>query len=203
MRRATVSAAFLILAVLLGAVALWILPTVLVQHSADMSAVDRAKAVNDVRAPVITFLVAIGAAGTLIYTGRTYALSREGQVTDRYTKAVGQLGNESSAVRIGGIYALERIAEDSAKDRRTIIDVLGAFVRERSVLTRERQSDAPEDVMASLKVAERLLTNSPDSKLDLRGADLRNIDLRGIPESKANLDGAQLEGALLPGSTST
>jgi hypothetical protein len=66
------------------------------------------------------------------FTARTYALNREGQVTDRYTKAVGQLGADSSPVRVGGVYALERIGNDSDKDRTTIIYVLGAFIRERS-----------------------------------------------------------------------
>ena len=35
-------------------------------------------------------------------------------------------------VRIGGIYALERIARDSARDHSTIMEVLAAFIREHS-----------------------------------------------------------------------
>ena len=37
-------------------------------------------------------------------------------MTDRYTKAIEQLGSDKLDVRIGGIYALERIALDSDKD---------------------------------------------------------------------------------------
>jgi len=37
-------------------------------------------------------------------------LTEQGQITDRYTKAVEQLGSDKLDVRIGGIYALERIA---------------------------------------------------------------------------------------------
>ena len=33
---------------------------------------------------------------------------------------------------IGGIYALERIARDSAKDHPTVMEVLTAFIREHS-----------------------------------------------------------------------
>lgn len=65
-------------------------------------------------------------------TLRAIEVTEQGQVTDRYTKAVGQLGDESSPVRVGGVYALERIGHDSVKDRTTIIYVLGAFIRERS-----------------------------------------------------------------------
>ena len=45
-------------------------------------------------------------------------IDRQGQITDRYTKAIDQLGSEKLDVRIGGIYALERIARDSARDHR-------------------------------------------------------------------------------------
>ena len=53
-------------------------------------------------------------------------------MTDRYTKAIEQLGSDKLDVRIGGIYALERIARDSARDHPTVIEVLAAFVREHS-----------------------------------------------------------------------
>jgi hypothetical protein len=67
----------------------WMLPAVLTRHpSHGMTAAERLKATNDVRGTLVGFLVAVGAAGTLVYTARTYALNREGHVTDRYTKAV-------------------------------------------------------------------------------------------------------------------
>jgi hypothetical protein len=57
------------------------------------------------------------------------------------TRRLSQLGDNSAPVRIGGVYALERIGNDSTKDRRTIIYVLGAFIRERSRAPRERADD--------------------------------------------------------------
>jgi hypothetical protein len=53
-------------------------------------------------------------------------------VTDRYTKAIEQHGSDKLDVRIGSIYALERIARDSARDHPTVMEVLTAFIRERS-----------------------------------------------------------------------
>jgi len=53
-------------------------------------------------------------------------------VTDRYTKAIEQLGSDKRDVRIGGIYALERVARDSPRDHPTVIEVLAAFIREHS-----------------------------------------------------------------------
>ena len=53
-------------------------------------------------------------------------------MTDRYTKAIEQLGSDKLDVRIGGIYALERVARDSARDHSTVMEVLTAFIREHS-----------------------------------------------------------------------
>ena len=88
-------------------------------------------------------------------------LSREGQVTDRYTKAVEQLGSDKIDVRIGGNYALERVARDSARDHPTVMAVLTAFIREHSheqwpVPERHTDPAAPRatrpDVQAALTV---------------------------------------------------
>jgi hypothetical protein len=80
---------------------------------------------------LIALTAALGAGGGLAYTARTYRLSREGHITDGYTKAVDQLGEtEKLAVRLGGIYALERLAVDSERDHGVVVEVLGAFLRE-------------------------------------------------------------------------
>ncbi len=60
-------------------------------------------------------------------------VAREGQITDRFTRAVDQLGKKDQIeIRLGGIYALERIARDSQKDHWTVMEVLTAYVRTRS-----------------------------------------------------------------------
>src|SRR5262249_35286090 len=56
-------------------------------------------------------------------------LTREGQLTDRFTRAIEQLGGEDVAIRVGGIYALGRVAEESMADRTAITDILTAYVR--------------------------------------------------------------------------
>ncbi|MGX1887026.1 hypothetical protein [Streptomyces sp. NPDC055287] len=62
-------------------------------------------------------------------SSRELDVAQEGQITDRYTKAVENLGNDSMDVRLGGIYALQRIMEDSVRDHPTTADVLTTFVR--------------------------------------------------------------------------
>ena len=65
-----------------------------------------------------------GVAGLLLVAGavatwRQIQVSREGQITERFTRAIDQLGSAHPEVRLGGIYALERTAKDSPANRRT------------------------------------------------------------------------------------
>ncbi len=59
-------------------------------------------------------------------------VAQEGQITERFTRAIEQLGSDKMEVRLGGIYALERIAFDSDKDYWPIMETLTAYVRERA-----------------------------------------------------------------------
>ncbi len=92
-----------------------------------------------------TALTALGA-GLLVAAGLGYThhtlqqtrardreqaeLTREGQVTDRFSRAIGQIASDKPVEQLGGIYSLERIMRDSAKDHATIVEVLAAFIRE-------------------------------------------------------------------------
>src|SRR5260370_40928854 len=56
------------------------------------------------RGRLLTLSAGLFAAAALLFTARNFTLSREGQVTDRYTKAIEQLGSDKLDVRIGAIY---------------------------------------------------------------------------------------------------
>jgi hypothetical protein len=53
----------------------------------------------------------------------------ERRVTELYTKAVEQLGSDKAAVRLGGLYALERVAQNNLEQRQTVVNVLCAYLR--------------------------------------------------------------------------
>lgn len=53
----------------------------------------------------------------------------ERRITELYTKAVEQLGSEKAPVRLGGMYALERLAQNVPDQRQTIVNVLCAYLR--------------------------------------------------------------------------
>jgi uncharacterized protein YjbI with pentapeptide repeats len=55
--------------------------------------------------------------------------ARERRITDLYTKAADQLGSDKAAVRLAGLYALERLAQDHSKQRQTIVNVFCAYLR--------------------------------------------------------------------------
>ncbi|MES4907770.1 MULTISPECIES: pentapeptide repeat-containing protein [unclassified Streptomyces] len=53
----------------------------------------------------------------------------ERRITELYTKAVEQLGGEQAPVRLGGLYALERLGQTAPGHRQTIVDVICAYLR--------------------------------------------------------------------------
>ena len=169
----------------------------------------RAKLANDARTVVLQgmggLLVAAGAAATW----RQVQISREGQITDRFTRAVDQLGSANVHVRVGGIYALERISRNSAGDREHIQFLLCAFVRN-SVPWAVGSEQAPEhptpvvderlpwmrvrafDVQAAMGVLGRRPVDGRQpvlylSRVDLRSMALRNANLIGTKFRYSNL----------------
>ncbi|MFN0139515.1 MAG: pentapeptide repeat-containing protein [Pyrinomonadaceae bacterium] len=69
-------------------------------------------------------------------------LAREGQVSERFSKAVELLGNKDISVRIGGLYSLEQISREYSQDYHTkIMEILAAFIREKSKEQRESSEE--------------------------------------------------------------
>jgi uncharacterized protein YjbI with pentapeptide repeats len=188
-------------------------------------------ALDNARGRLLTLGAGLFAAGALIFTAqnvilarrstelsrRTFELTEQGQVTDRYTKAIEQLGSKELDVRIGGIYALERVARDSPRDHQTVMEVLTAFIREHSrelwplldAGNPDQERATRPDVQAAVTVVGRRdqLRDVPRWRVDLAtsvlprarliGADLIDADLTRADLTKAVLSGARLSGALL------
>ena len=165
------------------------------------------------RGRLLTLLAGLFAAGALVFTARNFTLSRrtfelteQGQVTDRYTKAIEQLGSKELDVRIGGIYALERIARDSAKDHPTVMEVLTAFIREHSreplpppdTSSPDQQRWIRPDVQAAVVVVGRRDARRDIlDYIDLTRANLNGENLNGLNFNRMYLTGGDLTGATL------
>ena len=114
------------------------------------------------RGLLLTFVAVVFAAGALIFTGLSFRRSRptfvlpgQEQVTDRFTKAIEQLGSDKPEVRIGAINALERIARDSARYHPTVMEALARFVRDHSGEPRPLPlpgADTAEDTLAGVTI---------------------------------------------------
>ncbi len=149
--------------------------------------------------------------------------SQEGQITERYTRAVNQLGSKELEIKLGGIYALERIANESEKDYWPIIEILTAYVRKNSSVDSQlkepilnivpismdiqdnesKKSNVSEVVDVSIDIQAIMIViarrkhdymNGETNPLNLKRTNLRKYDL-----FKANLHGAYLTGANLSG----
>jgi hypothetical protein len=130
-------------------------------------------------------------------------IAEQGQITDRYNAAVTNLGSRSVEIRLGGIYALQRLMKDSPRDQSTVIAVLCAFVRDQTApAVKPRKpppSHVPTDVQAALTVVGTRNTANDGSTtvVDLDHAQLRNAQLRWLDLSGADLTGADLTSANL------
>jgi Pentapeptide repeats (9 copies) len=51
------------------------------------------------------------------------------RITELYAKAVEQLGHDKATVRLGGLYSLERLAQDQPEHRQAVVDVVCAYLR--------------------------------------------------------------------------
>ena len=176
--------------------------------------------------------------GGFIYTGWQYLRRTDEQfqhtndklISDRFSQAIAYLASEKMEVRLGGIYSLERLAEDSPSEYWLTIEILTAFVRERSALPltefpeqpltivggtsspassrRSQPLPIPTDIQAVMTILSRrdVSMDRPDRIIELRESNLRDADLNGIELWgadlwKVNLREAQLWQAKLAGAS--
>lgn len=198
----------------------WLVPLQLYRYTGTDKAA-KLKAITDTRTALLAGLIGVGALLTFWLNSRVYRITaqtlkvtEQGQITERYTKAIEQLGSDKIDIRLGGIYALERIARDSAEDGATIAEVLTAFIRGRAPWPPTRPDQPGEDtpvmeipflryrapdVQAALTVFGRQPSLTRSQPLNLGDIDLRRAALINADLGRARLLGAQLQGSNLRG----
>ncbi|MFJ5063204.1 pentapeptide repeat-containing protein [Streptomyces nigra] len=197
-----------------------VLPGVVVDHDlagASVAAQDRLKAVNDVRTTLLQLVgglvVLFGAYATwrqLRVSQDGLRAAQEGYVTDRFSRAVDQLGSDKLDVRIGGLHALWRIAEQSARDREAIISIQAAYLRTHlpwpPAAPESPAADAPindiapletrsADAQVALTALGVLCQHREQSWVNLSITDLRRADCDGLWFPEVNFDRACMEAA--------
>jgi hypothetical protein len=136
---------------------------------------------SGIRSSMIQIVGGLALLTGLYFTARGLRLTREGHITDRYAKAIDQLGHENLDVRLGGIFALERLARDSATDSGVVLEVLTAFIREhtRESVSVPSKEVVTADVQAALKVIGRATNRNLDDRLDFYHCGLNDAQLSG------------------------
>ncbi|MCA1217276.1 pentapeptide repeat-containing protein [Streptomyces sp. 8L] len=205
--------------VILGTVFV-VLPGVVVDHDlagVSVAAQDRLKAVNDVRTTLLQtvggLVVLFGAYATwrqLRVSQEGLRATQEGYVTDRFSRAVDQLGSDKLDVRIGGLHALWRIAEQSARDREAIISIQAAYLRTHLPWPPagpvSPAADVPindvapletraADAQVALTALGVLCRHREQSWVNLSITDLRRADCDGLWFPEVNFDRAYMEAA--------
>jgi Pentapeptide repeats (8 copies) len=185
-----VALAIVLLAALLASIL--VLPPVLV-GGLGLSGADLGKAQNDARGTLVAAWTGLSVAFAGVAALLTYRLSRRGQVTDRFSKAIDQIGSTSMAVRTGGLYALEQIVADSPELQWPVMETLFAFLSQYAPLDRPgvRRASYPYPAEeAVLKAPVKLLTMATDVQAALTIIALRKPgwDRKDATVNLKNLD---------------
>lgn len=212
---------------LIVSIVLWLGPKWQVRHLNKLEPEELFQQENEARKTLAQIIGGIIVLGGLYYTGENIEiaqqsaseaqqsaaasreLTRQGQITDRFTRAVEQLGKsdvpgkESNiVVRLGGIYALERIANESREDHWSIMELLATYVREYAHRD-ETKDETTEfgvkaDVRAIIRVLGRRKTydETDQQRLNLGSTDLRGTNFGGTNYNNALFINANLNYAV-------
>lgn len=152
------------------------------QHSTEVALSQQERAADDVRADAV-----------------------ERRITELYLKAAELLGSEKAPVRLSGLYALERLAQDNESQRQTIVNVLCAYLRMPYEAPGPRPVDAEQReqhraVIQEREVrltAQRLLCDHLKPGRDIAYWGRLDLDLTGAHLIDFNLDDALIGTGIL------
>jgi hypothetical protein len=140
---------------------------------------------------VIVVAMAVSSLLTRWLTLRRFAMDRAEHFSERLRRASQDLGSDKLEVRLGAIAALDRIAEDSSRDRPRAIELLETYVRERSPRN-GAPLRAPGDIEAAVwAIVRRRRDGGRDTGVDLRGVSLCATKLAGLDFRGGDLSGSE------------
>ena len=167
---------------------------------------DHAKSVNDARVSLIQLLAGVSLLGGFVYTARTFKLTRASQRADRFTKAIGQIGDkDSESIRVGGVHTLRLLATEDKLYWPVVEQILCALVREKATNEQKTTSEVQAAMMTlgerpeKPKGGHRILDlrHAKLPKSHLVGSNLTGVWLDHAYLVEANLSDARLENAHL------
>ena len=140
---------------------------------------------------------------TLAAAERTTFFAAQAGETQRYASAMALLASPQLEVRLGGVYALERLARESERDHGPIMEVLAATLRDRAawIAGETVAAQMPADLQAIATVIGRrqVAFDPSEGHIDLHATALARVYLPGANLAGAFLYAANLQGAILQG----
>ncbi len=137
---------------------------------------------------------------------RNNELTEERLITERFSKAIEQLGSDKTDICLGGMFTLEQIAQSSPDKYYWItLEILAAFIREHShsmkITTQENEKEYQRSYSIEIQTALKIIGVSDRTKykkrLNLDKAYLQGLDLSGYNLSQISFIGADLSNTTL------
>jgi uncharacterized protein YjbI with pentapeptide repeats len=155
---------------------------------------DRIRLENELRTSNIQMVGGFLVLGGLFFGYRNLKTLQDGQLTERFTRAVDQLGNNDFSIRLGGFLSLEGIARESKRDHRAVMELLSAYAQAHSNDLARRG-----DIQAVMRVIGRRNVKHDESSgtLNLDGVNLSDLDLRKANYEQVSFVRARFSGAKL------
>jgi uncharacterized protein YjbI with pentapeptide repeats len=122
-------------------------------------------------------------------TRESISISQQTLITDRYSKAIDQLGSENSQIRLGGIFALEKLSSSSKDYTSVVNNVLATYIRQKS---RDTGSNTFEEIQAALNIISFKETNRDYSIDDSHGVNISHSLLTSFNFDNAILSHAKM-----------
>jgi uncharacterized protein YjbI with pentapeptide repeats len=122
-------------------------------------------------------------------TQRSLELTEQGQITERFTRAIDQLGETADngdprlEIRLGGIYALERIDKESPERayHSTVMEVLTAYVRENAPRPTKASNKSPEGDFIKPPQGDPASSSGPDEAAEQEEGTKQGVEPTSAP----------------------
>ena len=101
----------------------------------------------------------IGGIATIQYRKHRWAEKQaqseiETRTGERLGQAIEHLGSDTLHIKLGAVYEFNRLAQDSPRDKESIVQILTAFIKSHKVV---KDEDLPQDVEAAARILSQLI----------------------------------------------
>jgi hypothetical protein len=141
--------------------------------------------------------VMIGAVAAYLQFTQQQKASHDLLISNQVSKGFEQLASKETAMRLGGIYALEGVMNTAPDYHQPVLEALCAFVRDGTIGMIVDTDHPATDIQAALTVIGRRIEGI--GQVDLSQANIPRATLSGANLSSANLSSANLSDAYLDG----